>query len=79
MFYSCSKYLLLQRYDYISNSLFAPLLIKRKLLLNFVEMFGEYTVRSNALILQKLKEYIENIKRKSESIYLENISYGCIY
>lgn len=47
------------------------------MLLNFVEMFGEYTVRTNALILQKLKEYIEN--RKSESIYLENISYGCIY
>ena len=45
------------------------------MLLNFVEMFGEYTVRTNALILQKLKEYIENIK--SESIYLENISYGC--
>jgi hypothetical protein len=49
------------------------------MLLNFVEMFGEYTVRSNALILQKLKEYIENIKRKSGSRYLENISYGCIY
>ena len=47
------------------------------MLLNFVEMFGEYTVRTNALILQKLKEYIENIK--SESIYLENISYGFIY